>query len=256
MYVHEVGSGPPVVLVPGLGCDHTMYEPQYRALADDHRCLAVDLRGTGRSPSLRGIPTSEIITTQAAEIATALDERGIPDAHLVGTSYGGAVVQALLLEHRDRVRSAVIADSFCDTRPRSFSERMLMWGARTQPLMYRMPPNLLAGMIRRSYPRWPEAGRVMADAVTNARRDDLIAQRRAINRIRYEDALRRVRCPTLCLVGDHIPQAVEMMRRVRDAIGGSEFHVIEDSFDPSGLCQPDVFTSLIRDWVSRQEHRT
>lgn len=250
MHVHESGSdnGPPLVLIPGLGCDHRMYEPQYTSL-DRFRCLAVDLRGTGQSPTLEGIAVDDVIPRQAADIVSTLDDRGIDGAHVIGVSYGGAVVQELLIRHRDRVRSAVICDSLCDTRPRSFSERLLMWGAKTQPLLYRVPRRWLAALIRRSYTRWPDAGTAMADAVTTARRDDLVTQRRAINSIRYEDALRSVDCPTLCLVGDHVPQAVGMMHRVHNAIAGSEFRVITNSFDPSNLCQPAEFTAELRRWV-------
>lgn len=55
MFLLDQGTGPAVVLVPGLGCDHTMYRPQLAAL-EGLRCLAVGLRGAGRSPSLTGIP--------------------------------------------------------------------------------------------------------------------------------------------------------------------------------------------------------
>ncbi|WP_166982710.1 alpha/beta fold hydrolase [Paramicrobacterium fandaimingii] len=250
MFVRESGDGggAPLVLIPGLGCDHTMYQPQYAEL-DAFRCLAVDLRGTGRSGTLEGIAIVDIITRQAAEVVEALDERSIESAHIVGVSYGGAVAQELLLRHPDRVRSVAICDSLCDTRPRTMPERLLMWGAKTQPFLYRMPRGWLAALVRRSYRRWPAAGKAMADAVSTARRDDLIAQRRAINAIRYEDELREASCPALCMVGDHAPQAIAMMHRVHDAIAGSEFHVIADSFDPSNLCQPDAFTAMLRRWV-------
>ncbi|WP_199432658.1 alpha/beta fold hydrolase [Qaidamihabitans albus] len=251
MFVLDEGSGPAVVLVPILGADHRMYAPQVEALRDEFRCLAVDLRGCGASPTLDGVPEHEVLRVQAREIVEALDERGIAAAHLVGISYGGVVVETLMLEHGERVASAVICDSLCDMRPRSLPERLLMASAKVQPLLYRLPPRWLSALEQRVYRRWPEAGQAVADALLNSRRDDLVKQRRAVNAIRLEDRLRRCATPTLCVAGASMPTGVEMMRRVHEALPESEFTLIEDSVDPSNLCQPEVFTKTVADWVRR-----
>lgn len=46
-----------------------------------------------------------------------------------------------------------------------------------------------------------------------------------------------------------------MMKRTQRAIPGATLHVIPDSFDPSNLCQPDLFTDQIRTWVHRIENQ-
>jgi pimeloyl-ACP methyl ester carboxylesterase len=51
MYVRDLGSGPPVVLLhPGPGLDGSVFLPAAEALAEHHRVLLVDLPGNGRSP--------------------------------------------------------------------------------------------------------------------------------------------------------------------------------------------------------------
>lgn len=102
MFVEDVGRGPALVFVPGLGADHQMYAPQVAALTEFRR-LALDLRGTGRSPSLDGIADADVLAVQADDIADALRSRGIPRAHLVGISYGGPVVETFMLRHRDLI---------------------------------------------------------------------------------------------------------------------------------------------------------
>lgn len=253
MFLVDQGAGPALVLVPGLGCDHTMYRHQLDAL-DEMCCFAVDLRGTGRSPSLAGVPVRHVLATQADDIAQALRARGIESAHLVGISYGGAVVQRFMATYPELARSAVICDSLCDVRPRSLHERMQMWPAHAQPAMLRaMPRRALASATRAAYARWPEAGEAMAQVFLTADLDDLVTQRRVINQLRFEELLRECATPTLCLVGDHSRLAKAMMARTHEALPNSEFHIISDSFDPSSLCNPEAFTAHLRRWVQARE---
>ena len=253
MFLLDQGPGPAVVLVPGLGCDHTMYRPQLEAL-ERVRCLAVDLRGTGRSPSLAGIPEHDVLATQASDIIDALHARGIERAHLVGISYGGAVVQQIMTTRPELAASAVLCDSLCDTRPRTLRERLQMWPAHAQPAMLRaIPRRALAKATRAAYPRWSEAGEAMAQVFLTADLDDLVTQRRVINRLRFEEALQQCETPTLCLVGDHSGLATSMMLRAHEALPHSEFHTIPDSFDPSSLCNPDAFTAHLQRWVTARE---
>lgn len=253
MFVIDQGTGPAVVLVPGLGCDHTMYRPQLEALTG-MRLLAVDLRGTGRSPRLEGIAEQDVLATQADDIAAALRDRDIDSAHLVGISYGGVVVQQFLATHPQLARSAVLCDSLCDVGPRTLRERLQLWPALAQPAMLRtIPRRMLARATRAAYPRWPEAGEAMAQVLLTADLDDLVTQRRVVNQVRFEQTLRGCRTPTLCLVGDQSRLAKTMMVRTHDALPHSEFHIIPDSFDPSSLCSPEAFTAHLRRWVAARE---
>jgi 3-oxoadipate enol-lactonase len=253
MFVIERGEGVPVVFVPGLGCDNSMYRHQLESLRGMRR-LAVDLRGCGRSPSLVGVPVDDILEAQVDDLARELTARNIDAAHLVGISYGGIVVQQFMLRCPGRTRSAVICDSFCDVRPRSLLERIQLWPAHAQPLLLRaLPRKVLAASAMSAYSRWPEAGQAMAEVFLSDRMSELIAQRRAVNRVHLESALRRASVPVLCLVGDHSRFAVSMMRRVHESVPHSEFGVIPDSFDPSSLCNPAGFTARVQAWVDARK---
>ena len=43
----EWGSGPPIIWIPGTGLRGRTWEPQIAQFQKTHRCLAVDLRGSG-----------------------------------------------------------------------------------------------------------------------------------------------------------------------------------------------------------------
>lgn len=257
MYVLDEGDGPAVVLVPGLGADHRLSERQLRTLAQ-FRLLAVDLRGTGRSPSLDGIAVDDILAVQADDLAAALDERSLGRAHFVGISYGGPVIETFMLRHPERIASAVLCDSLSGPPEGRVLGLATCLGAAAQPAMLRrLPASWNAAMVRMVYRRrWPEAARYLGDVLeegVRTRVDDLVAQRRAVNAVRLTAALEGCEVPTLCLVGDYSRAAIGMMRSVADALPRSEFAIIDDSFDPSNLCRPEEFDRRVREWVLRQE---
>jgi pimeloyl-ACP methyl ester carboxylesterase len=80
-----------------------------RMLAEGGRCvIRYDHRDTGRSvtyePGRPGYSGADLM----ADAAGVLDAYGIPAAHVVGTSAGGALAQLLALAHPERVLSLVL----------------------------------------------------------------------------------------------------------------------------------------------------
>jgi len=94
------GSGPPLVLVHGLGSQWQIWEPQLERLAAEREVIALDLPGFGDSPPLPGRPTVERLTEA---VASFIDELGLDRPHLAGHSLGGGI--ALELGRRGAVRS-------------------------------------------------------------------------------------------------------------------------------------------------------
>ena len=109
LYYERTGSGPPVVLIPGLGGDGRFWGGVVTRLADRFDLLVVDHRGAGRSGRPSGAYSIEGI---ARDVTAVLDAEGCPSAHLVGHSTGGAIVQTLALDAPERTRSLVISGSW------------------------------------------------------------------------------------------------------------------------------------------------
>lgn len=115
--IHWVEAGPQhgapaVVLLHGLGGDAGFWAAEQQSLARHFRVLAVDLRGSGSSPSSDG-PFS--IQDLAREVVGVLDAAGIDAAHVVGFSMGGLVAQAMAVEYPARVCRLVLAATFATT---------------------------------------------------------------------------------------------------------------------------------------------
>jgi len=99
------GSGPPVLLIQGVGLHGEGWTPQTRQLSADFRCLTFDNRGMGASQPC-GRPLS--VEQMAADALALMDAEGWDSAHLVGHSLGGLVAQHLALAARQRVRSLAL----------------------------------------------------------------------------------------------------------------------------------------------------
>jgi pimeloyl-ACP methyl ester carboxylesterase len=98
----EKGVGPALVLLHGGGVDHRMWSPQLASLPADHRVIAYDARGHGRSST----PTGPF--RHADDVVGLLDQLGIERAVLVGTSMGAATAVDTAVEYPERV-AAVLA---------------------------------------------------------------------------------------------------------------------------------------------------
>jgi 3-oxoadipate enol-lactonase len=99
-------SGPPVLLIQGLGADKSLWNLQRFALAPRYHTIAIDNRGAGRSDKPYGAYSLE---QMADDAVAALDHAGIADAHVVGASMGGAIAQLVAIRHPHRVRSLTLA---------------------------------------------------------------------------------------------------------------------------------------------------
>jgi 3-oxoadipate enol-lactonase len=114
--VTDVGAGPAVLLVHGMGLDRRMWRPQVRPLLDaGYRVVTYDLRGHGRS----GVPDHGYrVVDFATEALGLIDELGLTRVDLVGLSLGGSVVARLAVRHPERVRSVAIIGSMASGYPR------------------------------------------------------------------------------------------------------------------------------------------
>jgi pimeloyl-ACP methyl ester carboxylesterase len=94
----EAGKGPPVLLISGSFSTYRAWNPLLPILAKEYRVLALDYLGTGDSDKPRsGFRYS--IGEQADVIAKLIRVLRLGRTHLVGASYGGAIVFNLAARH-------------------------------------------------------------------------------------------------------------------------------------------------------------
>jgi pimeloyl-ACP methyl ester carboxylesterase len=120
----EQGAGEPLLMVMGLGAQLIDWPQDFvdMVAAKGFRVIRIDNRDAGLSTEFTAEPPSVFrlvlagtmgiappaeyrIGDMAADVVGVLDALGIESAHVVGQSMGGMIVQAMAIEHPQRVRS-------------------------------------------------------------------------------------------------------------------------------------------------------
>src|SRR5262245_65978062 len=96
LYYETSGAGEPILLIPGLGLDHTYYRLGTPLLARHMQVLAVDPRGIGRATKS---PPPYSVEGWADDFAAMIDRLSFGPIHVLGSRLGRSLVRALAQRH-------------------------------------------------------------------------------------------------------------------------------------------------------------
>lgn len=250
----EAGAGEPLLLVMGLGGDHTAWSFQIPAFSERYRVIAFDNRGVGQTDQ----PDLPYTTAAMAEDTVGLmDALGIPRAHVCGVSLGGMIAQELALAHADRVLSLqlhctlarpdayllALGRTWLDMRAalsrEAFTRAMMLW--LFTPATFATRPEFVEGVVQNAlanpYPPTP---------VGFARQAGAVAGHDALDR------LGRIRCPTLITVGaEDILVPPRFSHTLRERIPRAELVVLEGSGHGHFLEIAPAFNEVVLGFLAR-----
>ena len=253
----EHGSGEPVVLLHGLGnsLQSWLDSGVFEKLAVDHRVIAFDSRGHGKSGKPHDVKAYG--REQSLDVVRLLDHLAIRRAHIVGYSMGAGITSQLLTMHPDRFVTATLgaaAGRFAWTpeddklAEQEAAEREKECVSRT--LLYRLAPTngpkpTEEEIQKRSKACFadPTQDRLAIAALTRARRETVIEPARAA----------AVTVPTLGIVGDLDTNlaGLQQLKKLRPSL---QLVVIEgaihNSGDPRGAMRSPQFISALRAFVA------
>ncbi|HKT78754.1 MAG TPA: alpha/beta hydrolase [Vicinamibacterales bacterium] len=242
IYWEARGSGPPVLLISGLGSSLDLWARLDGALDGTFKRILFDNQGIGRSSDE---PRPYTIEGMADVAAGVIDAAGEQSVHVIGNSMGGMIAQELVLRHPTRVKSLVLGCTTCGGR---------QGAAATREVLAMLSPN---PALTREESFRATAGILYSPATPPERIDEDIAIRMRVRRTAegYQgqllairtwsgtfDRLSQIRVPTLVLhgTGDRLIPA-ENGRILAGAIPnaklvlleGAEHMMFADRFEPA-----------------------
>lgn len=145
------GEGPVLMLVHGFPFDRSMWARQLEDLKDIRRCVAVDLRGRGKSAVMAAGEWT--IPSYADDVAATIRSLDVGAADVAGLSMGGYVVMALWQRHPELVRSMILIDTRSQEDSPDQKEAREKAAARVRERgTAALVPDLLPKLLARSAP--------------------------------------------------------------------------------------------------------
>jgi pimeloyl-ACP methyl ester carboxylesterase len=246
IWTKQVGEGPDVLLIGGLGDTVESWQFQLDGLADRYRLTAFDNRGAGRT-AMPGEPvTVEALAGDAAAVLRAL---AIPSAHVAGFSGGSIIAQELALRHPELVRSLVLQSTFARMDPylRSLAQ-FVRWLVEVAP----SERAFLEAFFLTIYTR-----RAHNDGTVDQIIEEVLAfpHKQATEDLQHfidafvdhdgTDRLPQITAPTLVLAGGRdIQMPPPLCSAVAELVPGAQFEVMEEEAH-----QP--FQELPDEWNAR-----
>lgn len=115
-------GAPAVVMLHGIGRDHTQWSRLCRTLSRTRRVVALDLPGFGLSEPIRGVSRWEEFAETILDLVALLD---LGRVTLMGHSLGGAIAIVAAADRPEFVERLVLVAPSCYRAPRSLDERLI-----------------------------------------------------------------------------------------------------------------------------------
>jgi pimeloyl-ACP methyl ester carboxylesterase len=247
IYVDQVGQGPDLLLIGGLGDTVESWQFQLDGLADRYRLTAFDNRGAGRTAMPEGPVSVETMADDAAAVLRAIDIRS---AHIAGFSGGSIIAQELALRHPDLVRSLVLQSTWPVMDPYLRSWALFVRG------MVEVAPS------ERAFLQWfflaiyttrahndGTVDQVIEEVLAFPHKQETEAVQRHLDAfIRHDtsDRLPQIAAPTLVLAGGRdITSRPELCRAVAELIPGARFEVMKEEAHQPFQEVPDEWNARV-----------
>ena len=249
MNIVEAGSGPPVLLIHGLGWDHSLWSPTVERLARRCRVIAADTRGHGLTDKPDGPYDMDMLARDYVALADTL---GFAGMCVVGLSQGGMVAQTLTLLRPDLVRALVLISTACKSVA---SLRGIMEDRIAA--MEEAGPEAAARLAAESVfsPGWRAANPAALARFVAWRSAMPMAPLAAATRALYDfdlsSELPRIAVPTLVVAGEEDTMTrPQGMQEIAALIPGAEYRLVSAAGHMIPVEQPQAFDALLDEFLA------
>jgi pimeloyl-ACP methyl ester carboxylesterase len=251
----DVGSGPPLVLIPGLQGRWEWMRPTVEALARDFRVISYTLAGDWGSD----LEFDERLGFDnfVVQLDRVLDDAKVESAALCGVSYGGLIALHYAAARPERVTRLILASALppnyaLDARYRFYRRApTLLLPVFAVESAHRVSPELRAALptLRDRVRMLPQVWRVMRAPVSPRhmrRRMELIAS------VDFMSDVTCVHVPALAITGEPgldrtVP--VELTRQYVELLPDCTHAVLERSGHMGTATRPGEFAALVTSFI-------
>ena len=256
----DVGDGPALVFVHGLGASWQSWLENIPEFARDHRVVAMDLPGFGYSD----LPEGDIsIEYYASWTFRLLDELGIEACAVVGNSMGGFIAAEMAIRRPERVQRLAVVSAAVFWQEYRRAQPLVQLARMSDAIVARAltrvtddvatRPRLRSWALATAGFRYPHLiDRELAhEMVRSARRTDgFLPALEALADFPLEEELPKISCPALIVWGAHdalVP--VKDAKRMEELIPDSRRVVFERTGHVAMLERPERFNRVLREFL-------
>ena len=261
MRIVDVGTGPPIIVVPGIQGRWEWMKPGIDALARRCRVVTFSLADE-RSCGGRFDPHTGF-DCYVDQVREAMDARGIVQAAVCGVSYGGSIAAAFAARYPERTTGLVLVSAippswapdarvrFYLRAPRLLSPIFCLASLRMYREIAAATPGFAAGVVAAVRHGWTAVTHLMSPS-RMARRVALLSQ------VDLRSELATVDRPTLVVTGDEGLDRVVPVRMTREYLKlwpHAQSATIARTGHLGMLTRPDEFTRIVAPFVEDTARR-
>jgi len=255
IWTEQVGEGPDVLLIGGLGDTVESWQFQLDGLMDRYRVTAFDNRGSGRTAMPESPVSMEAMADDAAGVLRALR---IASAHVAGFSGGSIIGQELALRHPELVRSLVLQSTWpvMDDYLRSWC-LFVRWLVEVAPSERAFLEGFFLDIYTARAHNNGTVDKFIEEVLAFPHKQSAEDVQRFLDALIVHETTARlpgVTAPTLVLAGGRDPTArPPLCRAVADLIPGAEFEVMEEEAHQPFQEVPDEWNRRVDAFWQRVE---
>jgi pimeloyl-ACP methyl ester carboxylesterase len=253
--VKTQGSGPDVILIPGLASSREVWADLASTLRMSHRIHLVELAGFASTPAISN-PEGKVIDPAVDAIADYIQTQHLEAPAIIGHSLGGEIALILGARHPDQVGRLMIVDAL------PFYTLMIDPAATTQTSARQATAmrDWLLGQSRTSITRLAKTKTVRPALVTAGINSDRKTVADAVYELMTTDLrpeLARIKAPIEivyaydALFGVPAARVDAMYRQSYASAPEVHFTRIDDSFHFVMLDQPERFSSAVASFLNQ-----
>ena len=262
LYFEEVGQGTPILFVHEFASDWRGWEPQLREFGKRHRCITYSARGYTPSdvPADAGAYTYEHVMRDAVAV---LDHLKIDKAHLIGLSMGGYTSLQVALNHPERVRSMVLAGTGSGSErwytadfhkhSQALGDTFERDGAAAVAKTYGMGASRVPYLLKdpRGFEEFTQ--RLAEHDAKGSANTSRGFQGGRPSLYDFEGRIRRLETPALIVVGDEDDRCIEPSLFLKQTLPAAGLVMFPKSGHVVNLEEPDLFNSVVGEFLARVE---